>query len=117
MAMEKKIKRGKCPFRGDKICSTQCVFYRKGIRYNKNKPDEVIPVEMCAINVIADNLEMMHNKTDMLQAEVGQTKNIMALGMLTNIGTVDPEETKRKLIKIIDHNDPDQKLIVDQNKE
>jgi hypothetical protein len=115
MGMEKKKKRGKCPFRGDKICSTQCVFYRKGFYYYEDK-SEPSPFEDCAINIIANNLESMHNKAGMLQKEVAQTKNIMALGMMSNIGTADPEETKQKLIRIIDVNKADQNLITD-NKE
>lgn len=114
MGMERQTKRAKCPFRDDKICSKQCTFYRKGyiIREDKNEP---VPFESCAFNIIADNLEAMHNRGIMLQKEVAQTKNVMALGMMSNIGTADPEETKQKLIRIIDVNKPDQPLI--ENKE
>lgn len=113
MGMERKTKRANCPFRNDRVCSTKCTFYRKGyiIREEKSEPE---PFESCAFNIIADNLEAMYNRGIMLQKEVAQTKNVMALGMLSNIGRSDPEETKQKLIRIIDTTKSDQPLIEDK---
>jgi len=67
-------------------CNEECVFYRKGIRYSDQPGSEPVPFEECAINIIADNLEVMHNRTYMLQKEVGDTKNIIALKTLVDMG-------------------------------
>ena len=92
--------RGKCPFRNLKECSTDCVMYRKGVRFNETK-EESFPFEECALNIIADNLEAMHNRTYMMQKEVGDTKNIMTLKILSELGRVDPDEVSRQALKII----------------
>jgi hypothetical protein len=92
--------RGKCPFRKLAECSTECVLYRKGIRYTE-KDGEPFPFEECALNIIADNLEAMHNRTYMLQKEVGETKNVMTLKILQDLGHVRPDEVERQALKII----------------
>ena len=93
--------RGKCPFRKLAECSTECVMYRKGIRYSDDQNAEPFPFEECALNIIADNLEAMHNRTYMMQKEVGDTKNIMTLKILSELGKVHPDEVERQAIKII----------------
>lgn len=91
---------GKCPFRNLKACSTECVLFREGMRFNEIN-DETIPFVECAINVIADNVEAMHNRAFMLQSEVGQTKNVMALKILADLGFHNPVDVARTAIKII----------------
>jgi hypothetical protein len=101
--LAKKEQKGKCPFRDFKVCSEKCVLYRKGVRYSKDGT-EVTPVEVCAFNVMADNLEMTHNRIFQLQSEVGETKNIMAMKMLIDMkmGTFENENTlKRTIHKIV----------------
>jgi len=93
--------RGKCPFRNLKECSTDCVLYRKGIRYTDDQKSEPFPFEECALNIIADNLEAMHNRTYMLQREVGETKNVMTLKILQDLGHIKPDEVERQALKII----------------
>ena len=98
--LDSKITKGKCPLNKMKKCQEDCVLYRKGTRYNE-KTDEVFPIEMCAFNVIADNIEAMHNRTYQLQKEMGETKNVMAFHVLANMGVGDPEEAKRQAEKIL----------------
>ena len=98
--LDSKIIKGKCPLNKMKECREDCVLYRKGTRYN-DKTEEVTPVELCAFNVIADNIEAMHNRTYMLQKEMGETKNVMAFHVLANMGVTDPEEAKRQAEKIL----------------
>jgi hypothetical protein len=85
MAVTKKTERGKCPFILHDPCNPECAFYRKGIRYSEKPGSEPIPFEDCAFNIIADNLEAMHNRTYMMQKEVGDTKNMMALKTMVDL--------------------------------
>jgi hypothetical protein len=106
--LSKKSDRGKCPFRNLKPCDETCVLYRKGIRYNE-KTGETYPIEECALNIIADNLEMSHNRTAMMQKELGDTKNIIALKTMVDIKMAGPEQEnllKRTITKIVSHPDP-----------
>lgn len=98
--LNKKTKKGKCPFRGFKECSNECVLYRKGTRYNE-LTEEVIPIEICAFNVIADNIERMHNRTYMLQQEMGETKNVMAFHVMADMGMSSREEAERQAEKVL----------------
>jgi hypothetical protein len=91
---------GKCPFRNLKRCSTECVLYREGVRFNETK-DETTPFVECAINIIADNVEAIHNRAFMLQSEVGQTKNVIALKILADLGMHNPVDVARTAIKLI----------------
>ena len=109
MAMTKDNKKGKCPFRGLKLCSDECVFYRKGLRYSESGNDP-IPFEECAINIIADNMEAIHNRTYMMQQEVGETKNVLAFKVLSDLGMIDKREAADKAAKII--NIPDNKKLI-----
>jgi len=109
MAMTKDNKKGKCPFRNLKPCSEECAFYRKGIRYSENGKDP-IPFEECSFNIIADNLEAMHNRTYMMQQEVGETKNVMAFKILSDLGIIDKEEAIKKATALI--NIPDDKKLI-----
>jgi hypothetical protein len=98
--LDSKITKGKCPLNKMKECREDCVLYRKGTRFNE-KTDEVFPIEMCAFNVIADNVEAMHNRTFQLQKEMGETKNVMAFHVLANMGLANPEEAQRQAEKIL----------------
>lgn len=91
---------GKCPFRNLKQCSKECVLFREGIRYVE-KSEESFPVADCALNIIADNLEASHNRSYMMQKEVGETKNIMALKILSDMGIERSEKVIDKAIKMI----------------
>jgi len=106
--MVKKANRGKCPFRELQPCSDKCAFFRKGIRY-KDGSNEALPFEECVVNIIADNLEAMHSRTIGLQQEMGETKNIMALKTLVDVGVNTPEHLdmlKRHIVKILMPPDP-----------
>jgi hypothetical protein len=89
-----------CPFNKMKKCRPDCILFRKGIRYNETK-SETYPFSDCAINLIADNLEMMHNRTYMMQSEVGETKNIMAMKMLSEVANLPPEEVAKQALKML----------------
>ena len=98
--LKKEEVKGKCPFRNFKLCEEKCVFYRKGTRYN-DKTEEVFPVEICAINVIADNIETLHNRTYQLQKEVGDTKNVVAFGVMANMGMTSKAEAERQAKQVL----------------
>ena len=109
MATSKKSERGKCPFLLLDPCNEECAFYRKGVRFTE-KGGDPIPFEDCAINIMADNLEAMHNRTYMMQKEVGETKNVMAFKVLSDLGMVDPHEAGRQAMAMI--NIPDDKKLI-----
>lgn len=113
--LNKKDKKGKCPFRNLKECSEDCILYRKGVRYNELK-DESYPFEACAINVIADNLEAMHQRTFMMQSEVGKTKDIMILKTMCDLGMIKKQEVERQARKMMQLPTDDQILIEDSSK-
>lgn len=117
MAMAKKNERGKCPFRNFKPCDENCVFYRKGIRYTDDSRAEPIPFEDCAVNIIADNVEAMHNRAYMLQKEVGETKNIIAVNILKDLGMAKPEEVSRQALKVIDPTLVDNPVLIENKKD
>jgi len=115
LSKKKSEGRGKCPFRSLKECSTECVLYRKGIRYTDEQKSEPFPFEECAINIIADNVEAMHNRAYMLQKEVGDTKNVMAIKILSDLGMANPKEVERQAMRIIDPAQ-DGKILIDNTK-
>ena len=100
----------KCPFRKLSSCRDECAFYTKGVRFNESK-NESYPFEECAFNIIADNLEAMHNRTYMLQKEVGETKTVMAIKVLADMGYIKNEEAERQVLKIITPPDGVNKLL------
>jgi hypothetical protein len=95
-----KNEKGKCPLAKFKECREDCVLYRKGTRVN-DLTNEVFPIELCAFNVIADNIEAMHNRTFMLQKEMGETKNVMAFHVLANMGVMNPAEAEAQAKKVL----------------
>ena len=107
---EKTKKDIKCPFRNLKECTEECAFYRKGVLYNE-VTNQNMPFEECAINIIANNLEAMHSRTFMLQKEVGETKNVMAFKILSELGRIQNSEVERQALKIITPPDVDKKLL------
>jgi hypothetical protein len=111
--INKKSEKGKCPFRKLKACSEECVFYRKGVRYKENS-DEAFPFEDCAFNIIADNLEAMHNRTYMMQKEVGETKNVMALKVLVDLGKISSREVENTSKRILNLPTDDQLYLKDK---
>jgi len=108
--------RGKCPFRNLKECSTECVMYRKGIRFTDDQKSEPFPFEECALNIIADNLEAMHNRTYMMQKEVGETKNVMAIKILSDLGMAPVEEVKRQAMKMVSPETVTNKVLIEDKK-
>ena len=98
--LKKEEVKGKCPFRNFKVCESKCVFFRTGTRYNE-LTEEVLPVEICAINVIADNIEALHNRTYQLQKEVGETKNVVAFGVMANMGMTSKAEAERQAKQVL----------------
>ena len=107
--INKVMNKGLCPFRDLQECSDKCVLYRKGVRFNEKK-QESFAFEECALNIIADNLEAMHQRTFAMQREVGETKNIMAFKILSDLGLVQPEEAGKRAAAII--NIPDDKKLI-----
>lgn len=99
--LDEKIKKGKCPFRKMKLCSEECVLYRKGVRV-KELTDETYPIEICAINVIADNIEQVHNRQYMTQKEMGDLKNITAFKILSDFQLVHQNEVIRRAKQTIE---------------
>jgi len=109
--MIKKNVRGLCPFREFKKCSNKCVLYRSGFRYSQNDPNTPIPFEDCAINIIADNVEVTHQRVFSLQEEFGEMKNVVAFGTLVSLGMEDPKNLGRIAKSVLDLKDDDKKLI------
>lgn len=73
---------GKCPFNGHKKCNTECVLYRRGLRYfDGNKTPT--PFEECAFNIIADSLENMVSRSIGEQTAIEQVRN--EVSMLNNL--------------------------------
>lgn len=99
--LNKENERGLCPFTMFDPCNEKCVFYRKGVRFNELK-DESYPFEDCAINVISDNLEAMHQRTYAMQKEVGETKSVMAMKILSDLGKMQPEKAAANAVRILD---------------
>lgn len=98
--LDKKKKKGKCPFRNLKACSEECVLFRRGTRYNE-LTEEVTPIELCAFNVIADNIERMHNRTFQMQKEMGDMKNVTAIHVMADLGLATMEEAARQTQNIL----------------
>jgi hypothetical protein len=112
MTMVKNNEKGNCPFRGLEPCSESCAFYRKGLRYSEAKGDP-IPFEECAFNIIADNLEAMHNRTYMMQKEVGETKGIIALKTMVDLNMARPDQAtqlKNHILRVVTPPDPKKAL-------
>ena len=107
--LNKNSKKGKCPFNRLKPCSEQCVLYRKGVRFNE-QTSENFPFEDCGINIIADNLEGMHNRTYQMQKEVGDTKNVTIMKILQDLGKVDPAEVEIVAMKVLTPPDDTKKI-------
>lgn len=99
--LNKENEKGLCPFTMFDPCNDKCVFYRKGVRFNELKT-ESFAFEDCAINVIADNLEAMHQRTYSMQKEVGETKNVMAIKILSDMGRISPEDAVGQAIRILE---------------
>ena len=98
MGLHKNTKRGKCPFSKFKPCDTECVFYRKGMRYfEKDNRNE--PFEECAINIIADSAENQVQRTFAVQQEMGETKNAVLFQAIA--GLTNSPESKAALARMI----------------
>lgn len=89
MLNKKKDKTKKlCPYTGlKKECSEDCMLFREGHIVNELN-NETIPFTDCAHNIIANNLDAMHNRSYMVQKEVGDLKNVIGLQMLQSVGMV-----------------------------
>lgn len=112
MTMVKKNEKGNCPFRNLEACSETCVFYRKGLRYKESSGDP-IPFEECAINIIADNIEAIHNRSYMLQKEVGETKGIIALKTMVDLDMArqdQAQELKNHIQRVVVSSGPKKSL-------
>jgi hypothetical protein len=107
---------GKCPFRELKPCNNKCILYREGVRFTEDK-GQAFPFADCALNIIADNLEAMHSRAYSLQKEVGETKNVIAMKILSDLHMSSTEETQRVALKIINLPKEDKKLLLEEKKE
>lgn len=110
--LTKKNERGKCPFRNLKPCSEECVLYRKGLRYKGDNSDPV-PFEECAFNIMVDNIELTHARIFNLQQEMGDTKNVLALKTLVDVGVNIEQNSNtlmRHITRILTPSDPAKQL-------
>ena len=111
-----------CPFTGlKKQCTKDCMLFREGTYVNE-LTEETIPFKDCAINIIANNVEAMHNRSYMLQKEVGDLKNVIGLQMLQGLGMVKTPEFIRQAENLLNKSDsqiaieaPDEKLQIPEN--
>jgi len=113
MALVKNTERGLCPFRDLKKCSDKCVLYRKGMRYKETDPNNPIPFEDCAINIIADNAEVSHHRIFALQQEMGELKNVAAFSTLVSLGMEDPNNLARMVKSVLKIQGTDDKKLVE----
>ena len=113
IAKKKTEGRGKCPFRKLAECSDECVLYRKGVRFSDDNKADPFPFEECAINIIADNVEAIHNRSYMLQKEVGETKNVMAAKILADLGLGSINEVQRQAVKILNPKAAEGQVLID----
>lgn len=114
MTIAKKNERGLCPFNGFKKCNEKCTLFRKGVIY-KEKSSEVIPIESCSINIIADNAEVTHTRIYTLQKEFGEMKNMSAFSTLVALG-LESEDNLARIVKAC-MNLPDKTIIsIDETK-
>lgn len=109
MGMVKKNNRGLCPFRELKKCSDKCSLFRSGFVYKEGEPP--IPFESCAINIIADNAEMTHQRIYGLQKEFGEMKNMSAFSTLVALGLESQENLARIVKACLNIPESDKKLI------
>jgi len=112
MTMVKEDKIGGCPFRALEPCSENCTLYRKGLRYTEHGGDP-FPFESCALNIIADNLEAVHNRSYMLQKEVGEAKGIIALKTMVDLEMADSRQEqalKNHIRQVVSPPDPKNQL-------
>lgn len=98
--LAKKNKKGKCPLNKMKQCQEDCVLYRKGTRVN-DLTQEVTPIEICAFNVIADNIEQLHNRTYQMQKEMGEMKNVTAFHVMADLGMASVEEAAAQAERVL----------------
>lgn len=72
--IKKDVLADKCPFGMEN--HEECTFYRKGIRtVTTPHGEEQVPIEECAINIIADCLENLVGKQVGLQKEMNLVRN------------------------------------------
>ena len=94
-----------CPFTGlKKQCTEDCMLFREGTYVNE-LTEETIPFKDCAINIIANNVEAMHNRSYMLQKEVGDLKNVIGLQMLQGLGMVKTPDFIRQAENLLNKGD------------
>jgi hypothetical protein len=111
-----------CPFTGlKKQCTKDCMLFREGTYVNE-LTEETIPFKDCAINIIANNVEAMHNRAYTMQKEVGDLKNVIGLQMLQGLGMVKTPEFIRQAENLLNKSDsqiaieaPDEKLQIPEN--
>lgn len=94
--LNKSSEKGKCPFRNLKPCSEKCVLYRKGVRFNELK-SESYPIEECALNLMCDSIEAMHQRGYMLQKEVGDMKNVATMKILHDLKKCSDDDMDRAI--------------------
>ena len=92
---------GLCPFTAlKKECSEKCMLFREGTYVNE-RTNETIPFKDCAFNIMVNNVEAMHNRSYMMQREVGDLKNMIGLELLQSVGMVQTTELIRQAEKLL----------------
>jgi len=81
---------GNICFVDKKKCDTECVLYRKGLRY-KDDGSKPIPFEECAFNIMADCLENLIGRTIGMQKETNKVANILQLAIESRRQLYGPE--------------------------
>lgn len=115
MSLAKKDELGLCPFRELKKCSKKCVLFRGGFRYYKDGR-EPTPFESCAVNIIADNLEMSHQRIFGLQKEFGEMKNMSAFATLVSLGLESEDNLARIVKSCMNLPDSNNTILIEEDK-
>lgn len=115
MSMIKKDSKGLCPFNSFKKCNTKCSLFRCGFRYYANG-NEPTPFESCAINIIADNAELTHQRIYTLQKEFGEMKNMSAFATLVSLGLESEDNLARIVKSCMNLPDNNNTILIEENK-
>jgi len=90
-----------CPFRNMKTCAgSDCMLFREGYYVDTIK-NENVPFKDCAFNIMTNNVEALHTRMFGLQKEFGETKNVLAIKILSEVAQMSKQEVARQTLKIL----------------
>ena len=106
-----------CPFRGLEPCDSKCALFRSGIIYTDELRTKAEPFQDCAINIMCNNMEMMHHRVYQNQAETGQMKNALVMKLMFDMGMREEKDVKQTLARTIEIGTDEKRKLLEDNKE